>query len=183
MGTVLVQCHLRESHERRSLEILEPPGLEESKYESLLYPVEETDQSWPSPRVSAVTGIAAISMDDYVGQLWDHCWKVDPSTFGALYLWTAAWYIDLGNAYNIHIAPPQPSGEYMTNWRMRWRPSWNAAVMCQLIILLLTILSKSFAMAGGYDTRRQRELSAFFSRLRREAAFLKKFIYIQNSGV
>jgi hypothetical protein len=95
--------------------ILEPPGLEESKYESLLYPVEETDQSWPSPRVSAVTGIAAISMDYYVGQLWDHCWKVDPSTFGALYLWTAAWYIDLGNAYNIHIAPPQPSVEYMTN--------------------------------------------------------------------
>jgi hypothetical protein len=31
--------------------IMEPPGLEESKYESLLYPVEETDQSWPSPRV------------------------------------------------------------------------------------------------------------------------------------
>jgi len=83
--------------------ILEPPGLEESKYESLLYPVEETDQSWPSPRVSAATGIAAISMDDYVGQLWDHCWKVDPSTFGALYLWTAAWYIDLGNAYNITL--------------------------------------------------------------------------------
>jgi hypothetical protein len=66
---------------------------------------------------------------------------------------------------------------------MRWRPSWNAAVLCQLIILLPTILSNIFAMAGGYDTRRQRELSAFFTRLRRGAAFLKKFIYIQNSGV
>lgn len=55
--------------------------------------------------------------------------------------------------------------------------------MCQLIILLPTILSNIFAMAGGYDTRRQRELSAFFSRPRREAAFLKQFIYIQNSGV
>jgi hypothetical protein len=90
--------------------ILEPPGLGESKFESLLYPAGKTEQSWPSSRVSAVTGITAISMDDYVGQLWDHCWKYDTSPFGALYLWTAAWYIDLGNAYNIHIAPLRQSG-------------------------------------------------------------------------
>ncbi|KAH8780821.1 hypothetical protein BGZ57DRAFT_853444 [Hyaloscypha finlandica] len=76
--------------------ILEPPGLDQSKFESLLYPAEKMGQSLLSSRVSAVTGITAISMDDYVGQLWDHCWKSDPSTFGALYLRTAAWYIDLG---------------------------------------------------------------------------------------
>jgi hypothetical protein len=63
-----------------------------------------------------------------------------------------------GNAYNIHIAPLQPSGDYMTHWRMRWRPPWNATVMCQLIILCPMILSNIFGMAGGYDGRCQRDL-------------------------
>jgi hypothetical protein len=41
--------------------ILEPPSLDESKFEPLLYPAGETDQSLPSSRVSAFTDITAIS--------------------------------------------------------------------------------------------------------------------------
>lgn len=108
--------------------------------------------SWitDTPCVSGINP-NTTTLDEYAGDLWEACWKADQSTFGALYLWTAAWYMDLGNAYNVHIAPLQPpeKPEYMTNWRMRWRHSWNTAVICQLIILLPTILNNLFAMAGS----------------------------------
>lgn len=47
----------------------------------------------------------APGINEYAGQLWKHCWAADPSTFGALYLWTAAWYLDMGNVHSIHLVP------------------------------------------------------------------------------
>jgi hypothetical protein len=92
----------------------------------------------------------------YSEKLWERCWEVDPSTFGALYLWTAVWYIDVGNKYNIHIAPLQPNKSndsgytnYMTRWRMKWRHPWYTSVVCQLIVLLPTVLGNFLATVGA----------------------------------
>jgi hypothetical protein len=80
---------------------------------------------------------------EYIGRLWDECWQVDPSTFGALYLWFTVWYADIGNGRCFHTAPLQPDGDdvHMTDWRMRWRHIWHTAIICQLAILVSTTIN------------------------------------------
>ncbi|KAH8651336.1 hypothetical protein BX600DRAFT_528562 [Xylariales sp. PMI_506] len=98
-----------------------------------------------------------VSVEDYAGELWEACWAEFPSTFGALYLWTTVWYIDNGNV-GFHTTPliPQVNPEdwicdgsnYMTAWRIRWRHRWHAAVWCQLLVLLPTMINGFLSMVG-----------------------------------
>jgi hypothetical protein len=99
------------------------------------------------------------SFEDYAEKLWDECWAEYPSTFGALYLWTTVWYIDVGNI-GFHTTPLVPRGgtggwggwdgwggwadngsDYATTWRMPWRGLWHATVRCQVVVLLPTLIS------------------------------------------
>lgn len=87
----------------------------------------------------------------YAGKLWTHCWEAYPSTFGALYLWTVVWYIDVGNR-GFHTTPLIPSGsgwrgccaykmcDYVTAWRIGWRDLWHLGVHCQMVAILPVIL-------------------------------------------
>jgi hypothetical protein len=89
------------------------------------------------------------SFEDYAGKLWDECWAECPSTFGALYLWTTVWYIDVGNI-GFHTTPLVPRGgtggwvdngpDYATTWRIPWRGLWHATVRCQVVVLLPTLI-------------------------------------------
>jgi hypothetical protein len=99
------------------------------------------------------------SFEDYAGKLWEKCWAEYPSTFGALYLWTTVWYIDVGNI-GFHTTPLVPRGgtggwggwdswggradngpDYATTWRIPWRGLWHATVRCQVVVLLPTLIS------------------------------------------
>ncbi|KAH7320613.1 hypothetical protein B0I35DRAFT_427467 [Stachybotrys elegans] len=105
-----------------------------------------------SPPSHSISGIQADSLSDYAGKLWKSCWAAYPSTLGALYLWTTVWYIDMGNR-GFHTTPLLPQdGEtfnlwldyvpgYLTSWRIRWRYVWHNSILCQLIIMLPTLLS------------------------------------------
>lgn len=96
-----------------------------------------------------------FTLDDYAGQVWDKCWAECYSTFGALYLWLTVWYIDMGNR-GFHTMPLVPAGpaadwefdgaDYMSVWRMHWRHTWHVAIICQLVIMLPTIISTFFAI-------------------------------------
>jgi hypothetical protein len=87
--------------------------------------------------------------EKYAGELWDECWAECPSTFGALYLWTTVWYIDVGNI-GFHTTPLVPGGgtgswmdnepDYATTWRIPWRGLWHATVRCQVVVLLPTLI-------------------------------------------
>jgi hypothetical protein len=89
------------------------------------------------------------SFEDYAEKLWDKCWAECPSTFGALYLWTTVWYIDIGNI-GFHTTPLVPRGgtggwldnepDYATTWRIPWRGLWHATVRCQVVVLLPTLI-------------------------------------------
>ncbi|KAH8896171.1 hypothetical protein GQ53DRAFT_819305 [Thozetella sp. PMI_491] len=103
------------------------------------------------PERSVVDGLTQlVSVDDYAGRLWEACWCECPNTFGALYLWTTVWYIDIGNI-GFHTTPLVPQGDinnwmfdgpdYMTVWRIRWRHRWHSAILCQLVVLLPTVIS------------------------------------------
>jgi len=83
------------------------------------------------------------TMESYIEKLWDACYAVDPSTFGALYLWSSVWYMEMGNGNGYHITPFQPKLEhyYPSNWLMGWRDIWFIAVLSQLLSMLPTILS------------------------------------------
>ncbi|KAH8672896.1 hypothetical protein BGZ60DRAFT_514475 [Tricladium varicosporioides] len=96
------------------------------------------------------------NVDDYVGWVWNRCFMVEPSTFGALYLWCSVWYLDIGNTpvpaegpgLGIHISPLQPCNgdvSYEVEWRMTWRHMWVTSVICQLVILISTVASNFFA--------------------------------------
>jgi hypothetical protein len=90
------------------------------------------------------------SFEDYAGKLWNKCWAEFPSTFGALYLWTTVWYIDVGNI-GFHTTPLVPRGgtgdwvdngpDYATVWRIPWRGLWHTTVRCQVVVLLPTLIS------------------------------------------
>lgn len=94
------------------------------------------------------------SLENYAETLWRKCWDTDPSTFGALYLWTTVWYLDMGNDQGIQSTPLLPKRNvpndltYTTNWRMRWRHTWHTAVVCQLVVIFPTILSSLFRFGG-----------------------------------
>lgn len=105
------------------------------------------------PRESIVKEVPTTSgLVEYAGKLWEKCWEVYPSTFGALYLWTTVWYIDIGNR-GFHTTPLLPYPEdtfnlwldyiprYLTSWRIRWRFIWQRSILCQLIIMLPTLIS------------------------------------------
>jgi hypothetical protein len=97
-----------------------------------------------------------LSWPDYMGRLWNRCWELDPRTFGALYLWMSGWYADMGDTQNIgdglfRVRPLEPQEDgpaYKSAWRMQWRHLWHTAVICQVVILLPTILSRFFAVAN-----------------------------------
>jgi hypothetical protein len=90
------------------------------------------------------------SFEGYAGKLWTECWAECPSTFGALYLWTTVWYIDVGNI-GFHTTPLVPRGgtggwldngpDYATTWRIPWRGLWHATVRCQVVVLLPTLIN------------------------------------------
>jgi hypothetical protein len=93
----------------------------------------------------------------YAGRLWDACWAECPSTFGALYLWTTVWYIDVGNI-GFHTTPLVPEcdpedwifagPDYMTVWRVRWRHLWHTAILCQLVVMLPTIITSFLSVVS-----------------------------------
>ncbi|KAH8890001.1 hypothetical protein GQ53DRAFT_186420 [Thozetella sp. PMI_491] len=97
------------------------------------------------------------SVKDYAARLWDACWAECPSTFGALYLWTTVWYIDVGNI-GFHTTPLLPKGDpknwlddgpdYMTVWRIRWRHRWHTAILCQLVVLLPTMINSFLSLVA-----------------------------------
>lgn len=90
------------------------------------------------------------TLEAYAGCLWTKCWQTDPRTFGALCLWTSVWYLDLGNGYRIVTTPLKPTNSfpldlnYSTNWRMRWRHTWHTVMVCQLVVILPTVISSFF---------------------------------------
>lgn len=104
------------------------------------------------PPKKSVTKIQAPTLAAYAGDLWERCWTAYPSTLGALCLWTTVWYIDMGNQ-GFHTTPLlPPDGEsydlwldyvpcYLTSWRIRWRYVWNRSILCQLIIVLPTLIN------------------------------------------
>ncbi|KAH7232392.1 uncharacterized protein BKA55DRAFT_523738 [Fusarium redolens] len=106
------------------------------------------------PSSSVVDDLVPVtSVEVYAVKLWEACWKEYPSTFGALYLWTTVWYIDMGNI-GFHTTPLLPNSkaerdtklwldyapDYMTAWRIRWRYLWHSSILCQLVIMLPTII-------------------------------------------
>jgi hypothetical protein len=106
------------------------------------------------PSSSVVDDLVPVtSVEVYAVKLWEACWKEYPTTFGALYLWTTVWYIDMGNI-GFHTTPLLPNSkaerdtklwldyapDYMTAWRIRWRYLWHSSILCQLVIMLPTII-------------------------------------------
>jgi len=96
-----------------------------------------------------------FTIEIYVDEVWDKCWAECPSTFGALYLWLTVWYVDVGNEgfHTTPLVPPGPPSDwdydgpdYMSVWRMGWRHAWHVAIICQLVIMLPTIISTFFAI-------------------------------------
>ncbi|KAG9249484.1 uncharacterized protein F5Z01DRAFT_732244 [Emericellopsis atlantica] len=128
-----------------------------------LIPLEMADKSVPKDydktAAAAVDNALAKSKDlkETAGYLWDVCWKVCPSTFGALYLWTTAWYMYHGNE-TFHTTPLLPEKDlelwldyipsYLTAWRIRWRFLWYGSVACQLVILLPTAFAGLIGLVG-----------------------------------
>jgi hypothetical protein len=87
------------------------------------------------------------TLQNYVSDLWNLCWKTDPSTFGALYLFTTVWYIDVGNDHGCHITPFVPRSDpdapkYYTGRLIKWRHTWHIAMICQLVIMAPTVFSQ-----------------------------------------
>ncbi|KAK0702648.1 hypothetical protein B0H67DRAFT_499836 [Lasiosphaeris hirsuta] len=97
-----------------------------------------------------------MKMQTYASEVWKRCWEAYPCTFGALCLWTTVWYFDMGNNQGLHTTPLVPAGElrgfrsygpdYMSTWRMQWRHTWHTAVICQLVIMLPTVISTFFSV-------------------------------------
>jgi len=96
---------------------------------------------------------------EYAAALWDKCWDQCPSTFGALFLWTTVWYIDIGNSFEgFHSTPLIPAestrgffrdgSRDKSVWRMSWRHTWHTAIICQLVVMLPTLISTVFAIIG-----------------------------------
>lgn len=104
----------------------------------------------PPPKLSQAINFAARDVDDYVGRLWDLCCSAESTMFGALYLWTGVWYMEMGNTKGFHIAPLQPLNRSkqgdLTTWNIIWRQAWYTAIIAQLVTMSPTILS---AFLGG----------------------------------
>ena len=108
-------------------------------------------------RVSGLRLKPFDSVKSYAEGLWEACWAECPSTFGALFLWTTVWYIDVGNI-GFHAQPLVPQGtslysisdgpDYMTVWRMQWRHRWHTAILCQLVVMLPTIINGFLSMVA-----------------------------------
>ena len=98
-----------------------------------------------------------LSWEDYCGRVWSRCWELDHSTFGALYLCMSAWHADVGDTAELgetqrlfpirSLEVGDDAAEYASGWRMRWRHLWHVAVVCQLVVMLPTIINKFFAVA------------------------------------
>ncbi|KAK1751027.1 hypothetical protein QBC47DRAFT_406285 [Echria macrotheca] len=112
----------------------------------------------PLPQRSVLPGVIPESMtvEEYAKRVWQQCWEAYPCTFGALCLWTTVWYFDMGNDKGLHTTPLVPAGElkgfptygpdYMSTWRMQWRHTWHTALVCQLVIMLPTVVSTFFSL-------------------------------------
>jgi len=88
-------------------------------------------------------------IDNYVGKLWDKCYAVDPSTFGALYLWASVWEMDMGYSNGYHIAPFESDTRhyYLSSWLISWRGIWFMSILSQGLTMLPTILSSFLSAA------------------------------------
>ena len=83
------------------------------------------------------------NMNDYVWRLWDLCWTAYGTTFGALYLWSGVWYVEMGNVHDFHLAPVQPSSNQgdFSSWQIIWRQGWYVVIIAQLVSMAPPIIS------------------------------------------
>jgi hypothetical protein len=112
-------------------------------------PKRETFTKGKPPNRSIVFEEVPDKMDSYVKDLWKICYDIDPSTFGALYLWCSVWYKDMGNSNGYHITPlkPDPNHYPLSSWLIRWRGTWFTCILSQLLTMLPTILSSFLGTA------------------------------------
>jgi len=143
----------------------EPSILDGDKYrtEGSKYVPRDSSTTPPAVQKYVVSKLSdeavAEAWEKYAGELWNRCWEAYPSTFGALYLWTAVWYIDVGNK-GFHTTPLIPVGnrrssfwidrgpDYVTVWRIPWRNLWHIAVRCQMVVILPVIIGTAFGLFG-----------------------------------
>lgn len=108
------------------------------------------DPQGSPPKFSEAINAAPDSIDDYVAKVWDMCCSSESTVFGALYLFSGVWYIEMGNVGGFHIAPLQPLNRSkqgdLTAWNVIWRQAWYTAIIAQLVTMSPTILS---AFLGG----------------------------------
>jgi hypothetical protein len=121
-----------------------------SRIQALAPRLRRQSVAYPWTGLGKKTRPGEFTIEIYAGEVWDKCWAECPSTFGALYLWLTVWYVDVGNEgfHTTPLVPPgQPSdwdydgADYMSVWRMGWRHAWHVAIICQLVIMLPTIIS------------------------------------------
>ena len=75
------------------------------------------------------------SIEQYVSELWDLSTQNMESTFGALYLFTTVWFMELGNVNGFHIFPLRcrsRDGDAATQL-LAWRQAWYTVCVAQLV--------------------------------------------------
>jgi len=106
------------------------------------------DKEGADDRTKIIGEIA--NREAYINDIWNASWAAENSTFGALYLFLEVLYLDLVNIKGLHIAPLQPidGAHYCTEWRLKWRHVWQSSIVCQLVIMLPTIVNSFFAVGA-----------------------------------
>ena len=82
-----------------------------------------------------------IDTGPYAIDLWHLCQEADSTALGALYLWMTVWAADGGDRILFEAAPLKTREKYITEGRLRWRHTWHVAIVCQMIVMLTTIVS------------------------------------------
>lgn len=103
---------------------------------------------WPKskpPRTSCILEPCPDAIEEYFGQLWDHCFAKHESSFAAMWALLSYREADIGNDtengwHGFPLRAWDREGD-MNTWHMIWRQAWYSAIISQLTSMSPIILS------------------------------------------